>query len=121
MLEEVSTAEVQQLLDELPSDITDRLAEEVPITFEARPNAALVRSGLDEWDTLGLFTGVALPDSISVSQHLPPQIILFLDNLWEYSQHHLPAFRQQVRKTLMHEIGHYLGLDEDDLRRRRLG
>ena len=57
-------AEVQQLLDELPSDITDRLAEEVPITFEARPNAALVRSGLDEWDTLGLFTGVALPDSI---------------------------------------------------------
>ncbi|HBA84586.1 MAG TPA: hypothetical protein DCZ95_10870 [Verrucomicrobia bacterium] len=94
--------------------------QEVPITFEPRPNAALARAGLDPWDTLGLFTGVPYPDSLTISQRLPPQIILFLENIWNYAQHHLPAYRNQVRKTLLHEIGHYLGLDEEDLRKRKL-
>jgi predicted Zn-dependent protease with MMP-like domain len=118
-LEAIAMAEVQSLLDELPEDITESL-QEVPITFERRPNPALVRSGLDRLDTLGLFTGVPMPHSVAVSQQLPPQIILFLENIWEYSRYHEPAFKQQVRKTLLHEIGHYLGLDEDDLRKRRL-
>ena len=32
----------------------------------------------------------------------------------------IKTFREEVRKTLMHELGHYLGLDEDDLIERGL-
>ena len=46
---------------------------------------------------------------------MPPQIILFLENLWEISDGDEAVFRDEIRTTYMHELGHYLGLDEDDL------
>ena len=51
---------------------------------------------------------------------MPAQIILFLGNLWEFAGQEEAAFRQEVRTTLLHELGHYLGLDEDDLMERGL-
>jgi predicted Zn-dependent protease with MMP-like domain len=51
---------------------------------------------------------------------MPPQIILFLDNLWDFADRDEGVFRQEVRTTLLHELGHYLGLDEDDLTERGL-
>ena len=96
----------------LPREVRDRLTE-LPITFETKPNTALVASKIDPDRTLGLFTGVPYARAIEVSQHLPPQIILFLENIHTYVRGDLPEFRVQVRRTLLHEIGHYLGLNED--------
>ena len=50
----------------------------------------------------------------------PPQIILFLQNLWEYSEEDDEIFRDEIHTTYLHELGHYLGLDEDDLWEREL-
>ncbi len=110
-LEQEGAEEVATVLETLPPGLEQELRP-VPITFEPRPNAGLVASGLDRECTLGLFTGVPFPQAIAVSQHLPPQIILFLENIWNYAGHDIPRFRLQLRKTLLHEIGHYLGLDE---------
>ena len=44
-----------------------------------------------------------------------PRIRLFLDNLWEDCDRDLETFRDEVRITLLHELGHYLGLDEDQV------
>ena len=44
-----------------------------------------------------------------------PRIRLFLDNLWHDSEGHLETYRDEVRITLLHELGHYLGLDEDQV------
>jgi len=51
---------------------------------------------------------------------MPPQIILFLENLWDFAEGDEEMFREEVATTLLHELGHYLGLDEDDLTDRGL-
>ena len=51
---------------------------------------------------------------------LPPQILLFLANIWDYAGGAEPAFREEVRVTYLHELGHYLGWDESDLEVRGL-
>ncbi len=48
-------------------------------------------------------------------------IVLYLGNLWEYSTRRAHSFEDEVRITYLHELGHYLGLDEDDLKARGLG
>jgi predicted Zn-dependent protease with MMP-like domain len=69
-------------------------------------------------DTLGLFTGAELAEEGQVV--MPPQIILFLENLWEYSGGDGEVFREEVRTTFLHELGHFFGLDEGDLFERGL-
>ena len=109
--------EVEAVLAVLPREVRDQLIE-LPVTFEPKPNTAMVASGIDADRTLGLFTGVSFARAIAVSQRLPPQIILFLDNIYEYVRGDVPEFRTQIRRTLLHEIGHYLGLDEDEVDQR---
>ena len=69
-------------------------------------------------DTLGLFTGSTFAEQ--GQEELPPQIILYLDNIWEDAVGDVAEFRFQVRQTLLHEMGHYLGLEEVDLEKRNL-
>ena len=47
-------------------------------------------------------------------------IWLFLENIWDYAGRDTAAYREEVRVTYVHELGHYLGLDEDDLEVRDL-
>jgi len=89
----------------------------LPVTFERRPNADLQADGIEP-DTLGLFTGAEFADEGNVP--LPPQIILFLGNLWDFAEGDEVIFQEEVRATFLHELGHYLGLDEDELTKRGL-
>jgi predicted Zn-dependent protease with MMP-like domain len=112
----VALAEVQSTLEELPRPVLER-ARPLPVTLERRPNAALQADGILE-DTLGLFVGAEFADEGNVP--MPSQIILFLENLWEISEGDTEVFREEVRTTYLHELGHYLGLDEDGLIERGL-
>jgi predicted Zn-dependent protease with MMP-like domain len=89
-------------------------ARQVPVLFERLP----ARNSGIEADTLGLFTGPELAHE--GDEPMPPQIILFLENLWDEAEGNERAFRSEVRITYLHELGHYLGLDEDDLMKRGL-
>jgi predicted Zn-dependent protease with MMP-like domain len=109
-------AEVEAAFHALPSPLR-RKAQRVPVTLEPAPNAGLQADGIAP-DTLGLFTGAEYADEEHTP--MPPQIILFLENLWDFAGCDETMFRQEVRTTLMHELGHYLGLDEDDLTDRGL-
>ena len=71
-----------------------------------------------EGDLLGLFIGPELAHE--GDEPMPPQIILFLENLWDEAEGNERTFRKEVRITYLHELGHYLGLDEDDLFERGL-
>jgi predicted Zn-dependent protease with MMP-like domain len=51
---------------------------------------------------------------------LPAQIILYLENIWWEADEDEMIFRQEVRATFYHELGHYLGLEEIDLEDRGL-
>jgi predicted Zn-dependent protease with MMP-like domain len=117
-LQDLAIKEVNSTLAELPGPLRER-AQLLPVTFESLPNAALRRDGI-EGDTLGLFVGSEFADEAVTSSPLPPQIILFLENIWEQAEHDEQLFAEEVHTTYMHELGHYLGLDEDDLMERGL-
>ncbi len=94
-------------------------AGEVPVCFEARPNAAMLAEGWEP-DLLGLFVGRPYNAGAGDPEPLPPQILLFLENLWDYAEGDPEVFREEVRITYLHELGHYLGWDESDLAERGL-
>jgi predicted Zn-dependent protease with MMP-like domain len=112
----VAWAEVEKTLAALPKPLRER-AEKLPVTFERQPNVDLQAEGI-EADTLGLFTGPEFADEENIP--MPPQIILFLENIWDVAETDEKLFREEVRTTFLHELGHYLGLDEDDLTERGL-
>lgn len=117
-LQEKAAAEVEATIRQLPALLRAR-AESLPVVFEAKPNALLQRDGIEP-DTLGLFCGTPFEDEGHALSPLPPQIILFLANIWDEASEDEPEFRREVRKTYLHELGHYLGLDEDALMERGL-
>jgi len=115
-LQRIAQAEVQSILSALPAPLRERAAP-LPVVYEARTGQALLADDYDP-DLLGLFVGAALaePDESSV----PPQIVLFLENIWEMVEGDEESYRDEVRTTYLHELGHYLGLDEIDLEERGL-
>ena len=112
----MALSEVEATLAALPEPLRER-SEKLPVTFERAPNAGLQADGIEP-DSLGLFTGPDFADEADVP--LPPQIILFLEKLHDLSEGDKEIFREEVRTTFLHELGHYLGLDEDDLTSRGL-
>jgi predicted Zn-dependent protease with MMP-like domain len=112
----LAQAEVEGTLALLPAPLR-RQAAPLPVNYEGRPQRSLIDEGY-ETDLLGLFVGPALAEP--EESPLPPQIILFLENLWEFAEEDEEIFREEVRTTYLHELGHYLGLDEIDLEERGL-
>lgn len=118
-LVQVAEAEVRRTVKALPADLRQAAAA-LPVSYEPMPAEALIEEGLDP-DTLGLFVG----GDHDQEEHcvLPPRIILYLENIWlmvEDEEGGEPEYRAEVRTTLLHELGHYLGLDEEELTDRGL-
>jgi predicted Zn-dependent protease with MMP-like domain len=99
----------RELLAALPSPFAEKL-EPVPVVLERRPSRDLVREGFDP-RALGLFEG---PTYGEQGAPAPTRIVLFVNNLLaDFPED--PELSEQVEITLLHEIGHYFGLDEDDM------
>lgn len=94
-------------------------AERVPVCYEPQPNAALQAEGWEP-DLLGMFVGHEHRGELAEGAPLPPQILLFLDNLWDYAGGDETLYRDEIRLTYLHELGHYLGWDEDEIAQRGL-
>ena len=103
----------------LPTDIR-HLAEELPVTMEAFPEGPMLEDENVEPDILGLFVGPPRGESVQAEPSLPPQILLFLENLWDETDGNLADYREEVRITDLPERGHYLGWDEGEVTRRGL-
>jgi predicted Zn-dependent protease with MMP-like domain len=110
--------EVEHTLHRLPPAVRERAAA-IPVTCVPRPTQAMRRDGVDP-DLLGLFVGEAFPQAEAPGGDLPAQILLFVENLADYADFDETTFREEVRTTYLHELGHYLGLDEQAMLRRNL-
>lgn len=108
---------VVQTLHRLPSELRDA-ARQVPVCFEGHPAGELVADGLDP-HILGLFVGAPRHEQAN-EPGPPPQIILYLENILEECEDADTTFEEEVRRTYLHELGHYLGLDEEALAERDL-
>lgn len=113
---EWAEAELDSLAQSLPPQL-QQAVEKITVVLEDYPGSSWLAEGVQP-DQLGLFEGVGCEDP---SHHHLPRIVLWLRNLWEMCNGDLEAYREEVRVTFLHELGHYLGLDEDDLEERDLG
>jgi len=94
-------------LDLLPDDMVDGL-DNVIFVVEDRPEDGTL-------DTLGLYDGVALTERGQYGfGEMPDRIILFREPLLAISSD-LDELRDEVHVTLVHEIAHFYGIDDDRL------
>jgi len=115
----LAESEVNRTIQSLPSALRDKVRE-VPVSFDRGPDKALQKDGIEP-ETLGLFVGEPYSDIGTTTDPLPGQIILFLENIRDAAEGDEAVYQEEVRATLLHELGHYLGLDESDLEERGLG
>ena len=109
---------VAEALDDLPDEFARRI-ENVAVVVEDEPDDEIIRSlGLNpRHDTLfGLYQGVPLKHrGASYGNVLPDKISIYYRPLLRYCR--TPEqIRRQVRKTVIHEIAHYFGMDDAAIR-----
>lgn len=107
---------VERALDGLPQPFATHL-EEVSIEIKDRPTRRQLRdAGLEEDELLlGLYVGNPFTErSVLHSGQLPDKIYIFQEDV-ELASDREADLVEQVRVTVLHEIGHHFGLDEDDL------
>lgn len=99
---------VWETVASLPPFFQERL-QNVMIVIQDRPDTG-------EDDLLGLYHGVPLTErSVFAAQVEPDIIYLFQKNIEARANGNEDEIRRQVRITVMHEVGHYFGLDEEQL------
>lgn len=101
---------VAQALDSLPEAFREKLTN-VAIIIEDLPPEEPKRGGL----LLGLFHGIPRTEKSIFWSSPPDRIFLYQRNI-EAICNSDAEVRRQVRATLLHEVGHYFGLTEDELR-----
>ena len=108
---------VEEALADLPDQIQSWL-DNVAIIVAERPTPAhLAQAGLPpDALLLGLYVGVPKTRrGFTYGEIVPDKILIFRLPILQVC--HTPAqVRDQVRRTVLHEIGHHFGLDEDQLR-----
>ncbi|MBN1458820.1 MAG: metallopeptidase family protein [Armatimonadetes bacterium] len=109
---------VAKVLDELPPDFADHL-ENVNVVVEPAPN----RQELKEMDLpsgaalFGLYRGVPLTERESApwSFQLPDEIVIYQRPI-ERQARTRREMREEIRKTVLHEIAHHFGIPDERLR-----
>jgi predicted Zn-dependent protease with MMP-like domain len=108
---------VQEALHGLPPEFAARM-ENVEVVIEDEPTPEqLEAEGLDpdEETLFGLYEGVPLPDrEHNFGMTLPDRITLFYLPLVE-SFDSVDEIRHQIRITVVHEIAHFFGMDDDEI------
>ncbi|HKQ20217.1 MAG TPA: metallopeptidase family protein [Candidatus Eisenbacteria bacterium] len=104
---------LDKVLEALPPVIRDALLE-VPVVVEPKPTIAIAdREPHITPDVLGLFVGTSVGDKMQVTD-TPNVVFLFQRNL-ERAGRSRAEVAKEIKITLLHEYGHYLGFDEEDM------
>lgn len=111
--------EVEKAIAALPADFRLQL-QNLAIVVEALPGNELLEGDPPLPPTiLGLHVGTPRPEHGTTTSPGPNTIFLFQKNI-ERAATSRDELDEQIEVTLLHEIGHYLGLDEDDVDERGL-
>ena len=105
----------EEVLDSLPEEFRSRI-ENLAILVEDFPPNRSRRHGQQRQLLLGIFHGVpATTKSVFDLSVGPAHIVLYQKNIEAVCSSDAEV-RQQIRQTLLHELGHYFGMTEEQLR-----
>lgn len=110
---------VVEIRTALPAPVQAAAAECPAVLLTMEAWAVEQDEPVDE-ELMGLFCGMSRVEGTPSGPGDAPQILLFLDNLWAWSEADRAIFAEEVEITFLHELGHYLGLDEDEVADRGL-
>lgn len=106
---------LEETLASLPPAVRSRITE---VQFRvARVPTAEQREQMDcdECGLLGLYEGVPLPERFEGNEPLMPDRVTLFTMAHEEEFGDGDDMAEEVRETIVHEIGHFLGLDDDEL------
>ncbi len=110
---------LEEVLADLPEQIHD-LLDEMPLVVDDEPSLDLFRSlGMDPADSelCGLYSGRPLTHrSVEHSGVVPDRIQIFRGPIARLARSQGVELKHEIRVTVLHEIGHHFGLDEDQLK-----
>jgi predicted Zn-dependent protease with MMP-like domain len=117
----VSEEEFQKMMDEaietIPAVFKDKI-HNLAFIIEPYPTESdLGRTGLsDKYTLLGLYSGI--PYTYRNTGYMgvtPDRIILFQKNI-EALCDSIEELKEKIREVIVHEVAHYFGMDEDEIR-----
>jgi predicted Zn-dependent protease with MMP-like domain len=111
---------LDKVLASMPRVIRDAVLE-VPVVVQPKPNREMADDdpGINP-ELLGLFVGTSVGDKQGSVIDQADAVYLFQRNL-ERSGASRQEILKEIKITLLHEYGHYLGLDEEELEHLGLG
>ena len=107
---------VEETLDSLPQEFRSRIKNVAILVEDFPPNQLPPQPGQQMRLLLGIFHGVpATNKSVFDVSMGPAHIVLYRKNIEAVCSSESEV-RQQIRQTLMHELGHYFGMTEEQLK-----
>ena len=107
---------VEEALDSLPQEFRSRIRNVAVLVEDKPPHQASRRPGRQGRLLLGLFHGVPTTrKSIFDLPTGPDHIVLYQKNIEAVCSSEAEV-REQIRLTVIHELGHYFGMDENQLK-----
>jgi predicted Zn-dependent protease with MMP-like domain len=112
---------VSAALEELPPRFKDALHNlDIQVRWAPNPDErrrARLRPG---YDLFGIYLGIPITKRRGYSM-VTPDVIVIYQRSHERAYSTREEMIEQARQTLLHEIGHYMGIDEDRLRELGVG
>ena len=110
---------VDEVLAELPPDLHKALDQVQIVVQDSISRDLLDRIGLPPDEELyGLFDGVALPDKSSENDQTFPDRVFLYRKCLEEDFPKRAELKQEIRVTLIHDLGHFFGMDEEEIEKR---
>ena len=116
MTREDFAAAVESAMDSLPEEFRTRIRNVAVLVEDLPPNQPATKPGQPRQLLLGVFHGV--PTTRKSTFDLlagPDHIVLYQKNIEAVCSNEAEV-REQIRRTVIHELGHYFGLDEEHLK-----
>ena len=108
---------VAEVMDSLPGEFRDRIRNVAVLVEDYPPHQPPLQPGrAPQRILLGLFHGIPMTQkSVFALPTGPDYVVLYKKNL-EAVCHSEAQLREQIRRTVVHEFGHYFGMTEEQLK-----
>jgi len=108
---------VLQALSDLPEDVRHSLQNVDVVVDDVASMSQIVGTGIENaMDLLGLYEGIPLTERYGYDMVLPDKVTLFqkpIESICDTQE----QMAEEISKTLIHEIAHHFGMDDDHIDR----